>query len=398
MLRGPGIIASALLAMATLAGCDSTSEVASDGALVAAEMPPLEFEALGRSESLAGLYEDDWFFAHDLNFNTLGRGKIMVIDAGDGAMNYRGAIDADQFASFLQSSSRKELYVAETFYSRGSRGTRTDVVTIYDRDTLMVESEVVLPNNNRAQNVTQKAALSITDNSKFALVYTFTPATGVAVIDLDSRTLVNEIDTAGCILAYPSGAQGFASLCGDGRMVNFTLDNAGRVAARAESQSFNDIDNNPMFMMSARVGDITYFPTFEGSLQGVRLGDGAPAPLPIWNFAEGTDREPSGWQVISADDAGQVYVLMRADSKPGDHKFGGGEIWVLDPVERTIVRKITLAEESLSIEVSHGPAPKLLVTSLTMGLDVYDLEQDARVRTVSGFLSSNPFVLHAVER
>lgn len=385
------------IACASLGACDASKNEEAGEALVAADMAPLANEEIGRGESLAGLYEDDWFFAHDLNFNTLGRGKIMVIDAGNATLNYRGAIDADQFASFQQSAVRKELYVAETFYSRGSRGKRTDVLTIYDRETLTVIDEVVLPNDNRAQNVTQKAALSVTGNGKFALVYTFTPATGVAVVDLDTRTLVNEIDTGGCILAYPSGVQGFASLCGDGRMANFMLEANGQVAAREEGDPFNDIDENPMFMKSATVGDITYFPTFEGFLQGVRLGDGAPEPLDIWHFAERTDRKPSGWQVITADASGLIYVLMRPDAKPGDHKFGGSEVWVLDPLERSIVRKIELAEESLSIEASKGADPLLLVTSLSMGLDVYDLGTDSRVRTVGGFLSSNPFVLHAVE-
>lgn len=390
-------ILTATIAAISLAACSQSEEADGGAALVAAGMAPLANEPIGRIETLEGQYDSDWFFAHDLNFNTLGRGRIMVIDAGASTLNYRGAIDADQFASFRQSAARNELYVAETFYSRGMRGTRTDVVTIYDRETLSVLGEIVLPNSNRAMSVTQKSALDITANGKFLLVYSFTPATGVIVIDLEARRIVNEIDTAGCILVYPNGNQGFASLCGDGKMAAFELDVTGQVVQRTESAAFNNIDDNPIFMKSARIGDITYFPTFEGYLQGVRLGGGAPEPLDIWHFAEGSDRKPSGWQVITADRSGLVYVLMRADAQPGDHKFGGSEVWVLNPASRTIVRKIELAEESLSIEASSGANPLLLVTSLNMGLDVYDLEGDNRVRTIGGFMSSNPFVLHAVE-
>lgn len=378
-------------------GCDNAGESVTEDALVAADMPPLEFEAIGQSESLAGQFEDDWFFAHDANFATLAIGRVLVIDAGDGTLNYRGAIDAAQFASFVQSPARNELYVAETYYSRGTRGERTDVVTIYDRDTLLPTAEILLPNNNRAMHVTQKASLSLTRNGKFALVYTFTPATGVAVIDLDSRKLVNEIDTGGCILAYPAGEQGFASKCGDGTMASFALDAGGKVTQRHESAAFNDIDDNPLFSMSASIGDIVYFPSFEGYLQGVRLGNGAPEPLEAWHFAEGTDRKPSGWQMISGDREGRIYILMRENAQPGDHKFGGGEVWVLDPKERKVLRKITLAQDSVSIEVSHGATPVMLVTNDAMGLDVYDLESDRKKRTIGGFLAAMPLVLHAFE-
>ncbi|TNE31027.1 MAG: amine dehydrogenase [Alphaproteobacteria bacterium] len=381
----------------TLAACGQSQSDGDGSALVAADAPPLENEQIGKSESLEGKYEDDWFFAHDVNFNTLVLGKVMVIDAGDGTLNYRGAIDAAQMATFNQSSKRKELYVAETYYERGTRGKRTDVMTIWDRETLKPKGEVILPNNNRAQNVTQKAGLSLTANQKFALIYTFTPATGVAVIDLDSRKLVNEIDTGGCILAYPAGDQGFASLCGDGKMASFALSDSGQVAERTESAAFNDIDNNPLFTMSTTVGDVTYFPTFEGYLQGVQLGDGAPKPQEAWHFADGTDRKPSGWQMITGDAQGRVYVLMRAGAKPGDHKYGGDEVWVLDPKARKVVRKIKLEGESISIEVSHAAKPIMLVTNGSMELEVYDLASDKKVRSIGGFMAAMPMVLHAFE-
>ncbi|OAN81707.1 hypothetical protein A8B77_08895 [Erythrobacter sp. EhN03] len=377
--------------------CNNSSDDASKSATIGTDSSPLEPEEIGKSETLNGEYDNHWFFAHDANFNTLAIGKVMVIDAGAKSRNYRGAFDAAQFASFVQSPLRNELYVAETYYSRGTRGDRTDTLTIYDRDTLKPVSEVLLPNNNRAQNVTQKAALSLTGNGKFALVYTFTPATGVAVIDLDSRKVVNEVDTGGCILAYPAGPQGFASLCGDGTMASFNLGNSGEVAQRGESKPFNDIDKNPLFTMSTAVGDVVYFPSFEGYLQGVRLGEKAPAPLDKWYFAKGSDRKPSGWQMVSGDSGGLVYVLMRANAKPGDHKSGGGEVWVLDPEVRKIVRKIKLVENSVSIEVSHGDEPLMLVTNGSMALDVYDLQTDKKVRTIGGFAAAMPLVLHAFE-
>lgn len=357
----------------------------------------LPFEEVGRSETLQGTSNDNWLFAHDMNFNSLGRGKVMVLDVAAENRNYLGAIDADQFATFQQSPKRKELYVAETFYTRGSRGERTDVLTIYDQGTLKFVGEIILPGNKRAQSVTQKASFQLTRDEKFALIYNFTPATSVTVVDLDTRKVATEVDIPGCTLVFPRGESGFASLCGDGKMVGFDLTEAGQVAQRYETTAFNNIDDNPMFMKFANVGDVTYFPTFRGYLQPVKMGDGAPVPGEEWDFSGDSGWEPSGWQVITADNNGRIYVLMRADAKEGDHKSGGSEVWVLNPGEKKIERKIKLKTGALSIEATRAQKPLLVVTNLNMELDTYDLENDSLIRTIGNFLSASPFVLHAAE-
>lgn len=386
--------ASALL----LSACGGFgTDQADDADAPFANMPALEVEEIGITETLAGQYTDNWVFAQDMNFNTLGRGKVMVIDAGGTVKNFRGQVDADQFASFVQSSKRNTLYVAETFYSRGSRGTRTDVVTIYDRDTLKTVGEIILPNSNRGMSVVQKNSFRLTNDQKFALLFTFTPSSGVAVIDLDSRKIVNEIDIPGCSLIYPRGDRGFASLCGDGTMVAYDLDGAGKVIANFETKAFNDIDNDPMFMKAAVIGNISYFPTFDGNLQAVTFGAGAPKIGTKWRFAGDSGWGPSGWQVITADVNGLVYVLMREAVKEGDHKIGGSQIWVLDPVKKEMIRKIDLKNGGFSIEATKSKSPLLMVTNEAMSIDVYDLSSDKHVREIGGFLSSQPYVLDAAE-
>ena len=401
------MIAAALVFSAfTLSGCsedsDSGNGSASEEAPFAAQ-PALPSETPGKSETLRGLYKDTWFFAHDMNFNTLGRGKIMVIDAvaaepaTASVKHYRGQVDADQFATFVQSSKRNELYVAETFYSRGSRGKRTDAVTIYDKDTLQTVGEVLLPNNNRHMSVAQKNAFRLTNDQKFALVFTFTPSTGVAVIDLDSRTLVNEIDIPGCSLIYPAGKRGFASLCGGGGLVAFDLDGRGKVTKTTKVKPFNDIDNDAMFMKAGVVGDLYYFPTYSGNLQTLDLGEGEPVISPKWKFAGESGWGPSGWQVVTADRSGLVYVLMREAVEEGDHKIGGTQVWILDPTKKQVLDKIKLRNGGLSIEATQSQKPLLIVTNADMMLDVYDLSTGEHLREIGGFLSSQAFTLHAVE-
>lgn len=399
MLIKKNLGSAVIVCSMVLSGCSSQSdkEQSSDEGAPFANMPELANEEIGVAETLKDQYDGNWIFAHDLNFNTLGRGKIMVIDAAAEKRHYRGQIDADQFATFTQSSKRNELYVAETFYSRGSRGKRTDVVSIYDQESLQNIGEIILPNNNRGLSVTQKNSFRLTNDQKFALVFTFTPSSGVAIVDLDSRAVVNEIDIPGCSLIYPKGNRGFATLCGDGTLVAFELDANGKSIGSSESKVFNDIDDDAMFMKAGVVGDQYYFPTYTGQLQAVTLGSGEPVIADKWNFAGDSGWGPSGWQVITADKLGFIYVLMREAVKEGDHKFGGSQIWVLNPTEQEIVRKIDLENGGFSIEATRAEKPLLFVTNASMTFDVYDLSTDKIVRNIGGFKSSEAFVLHAIE-
>ena len=397
--KGFSISASAI-SIVGLASCVAGDPAESEAAQDVAEFkdaPPLSAEEFLITDILENVGAG-WVFAHDLNFNTLTSGRIQVFDVLAENKNFKGQLNAAQFASFAQSPERSELYVAETYYSRGVRGERTDLIAIYDLLTLNLKEEIILPNNNRGMNVTQKGNFQLSGDGKFAFVFTFTPASGVAVIDLDTRTVVNEIPVPGCTMAYPFRDRGFAMLCGDGGMIAIDLDASGQVAKEHVTDFFHDIDEHPMFMKYARVGNQMYWPTFTGRLQSVDFGSEAPVPGDLWDFVGDADYLPSGWQVITAAPNGHVYVLMRAGAAPGDHKFGGDEVWELDPQSKTIVRKFKLATSALSIEALRTELPTLVVTAAEdMSLDVYNLNSGERIRSIGGFMSSTPFVLHASE-
>lgn len=365
----------------------------------AGDAPPLPPEPIPAVATLPPS-SDHRIYAHDAAFYSLTSGKVFVVDAGVGTRNVAGLVGAAQFPSFRESAVRGELYVAETFFARGTRGAQTDVLTIYDRDSLALLGEVVLPGTKRMQVVPQKAALQVTRNGAFALVFNFTPASSVTVVDLAGREAVNEIAVPGCMLTYPMGETGFVTLCGDGSLQAFALDADGQAAGAHGSGPFNDIDGDPMFMKAAWAGGTAYFPTFGGWIQPLDLGGEEARPLARWRLATDlpdapASARPSGWQVISADADGRLYVLMRKDAGPGDHKFGGETVWVVDPAERRVTRILALETPGVSIEATRGRPPLLAVTNAEMQLDVYDPQSGARVRTIGGWGPAMPLVLHA---
>ena len=365
----------------------------------AGDAPPLPPEPIPAVASLPPPSEHR-IYAHDAAFYSLTSGKVFVVDAGDDTRNVVGLIGAAQFPAFRESRARGELYVAESFFARGTRGAQTDVLTIYDRGSLARLAEVALPGAKRMQVVPQKAALQVTRNGAFALVFNFTPASSVSVVDLATREVVNEIAVPGCMLTYPMAGTGFVTLCGDGSLRAFELDSSGQATTVRGSEPFNDIDDDPMFMKAAWVGETAYFPTFQGWIQPLDLAGEEARPLPRWRLATDlpeapANARPSGWQVISADTDGRLYVLMREDAGPGDHKFGGETVWVADPLERRVTRVLALETPGVSIEATRGRPPLLAVTNADMQLDVYDPESGARVRTIGGWGPAMPLALHA---
>ncbi len=362
----------------------------------------LSVEEIPSVETLPSRYPADWIFVHDMKFVSLVDGKVVLVDVASGSRHYKGTIGAAQFASFIRSRKRQELYVSETFYSRGTRGDRRDVLTIYDQQNLVPVGEVLLPGSKRGLSVTQKASLQLTGNEKFALVFNFTPAASVTIIDLDTREIINDVEIPGCSLIYPVGDQAFGTMCGNGTMTVFHIDDRGQAVRTMSTGAFNDIDHDPLFMKVSSIGSVTYFPSFNGNIQPVDLSGDSAAPLEKWSLlTDETAREnwkPSGWQVITVNEqAQQLYVLMKKKAEEGDHKVGGDEVWVADPSSQKIIRRLPLKTLGISIEVTAGERPYLVVANALSGLDVYDAGTGVHIRTIGGGLAENPLVLHAVK-
>ena len=75
----------------------------------------------------------NWVFIMDLQFPVNMLQKIWIID-GD-ARKLLGTVFGGYEANFEISPDHREMYMIDTYYSRGWRGDRTDVVSIFDAHT-----------------------------------------------------------------------------------------------------------------------------------------------------------------------------------------------------------------------------------------------------------------------
>ncbi|MFT5132129.1 MAG: methylamine dehydrogenase heavy chain [Gammaproteobacteria bacterium] len=350
-------------------------------------------------EKLPASYPDTWVYAHDTNFFALADGKVVVVDVAAENRHYKGSLGVGQFGSFLPSSTRSELYAAETFYSKRLRGERSDVITVYDKVNLSPIAEIALPGGKRGQFVTYESTLQFLDNEKYLLLYNFSPAASVSVIDIDKRKIVSEVQIPGCAMIYPTAKLSFASLCSDDVMLISTLDNKGKVKSQKRSKKFFDGGKDPLFAFNAMIGDVAYFPSFLGQVQAIDMSSEIPKILESWSLVTDVEAKenwrPGGWQIITGHKGGDLYVLMHKDGYNGSHKDGGSEVWVFDTKSKKRSRRIVLKEWGVSIEVTSGESPYLVVTNGNYDLDVYSAGDGNWIRMIGGRAFEMPMVLHA---
>lgn len=355
-------------------------------------------EKLNQVVTLPADYPEQWIFAHDAAFFHMTNGRYVLLDpAADNApAQYLGMVDAGLIAAFAQSPSRGEFYIAESYYDRGTRGKRTDVVTIYDITTLSPKGEVVLPEDQvRMVAMPEKYGATIVDD-KFLVISNMSPATGVSIVDLDKRELVESSLLPGCILNFPTGKRGFTGICVDGSLKTFALDEKGKIVATTPTASFFNPQTDPFFEKPAIVDGKGYFIAFDGRVQEVDLSGDAAVLGETWHLLDDEEKaknyRPGGWQLHGTDDQGLLYILMHDNGGEGTHKNGGQELWVVDLKNRTRVEKIALKNHGISVAVTRGEQPYVVITNADFQLDVY--HNRAYVRTLAPFGQETPFLVH----
>ncbi len=147
-------------------------------AQAAALPPPLPAEHL-KVEPLAAAGPHRIYVFDDAFFNETDT-RVYVFD-GD---TYRrlGQIDTGYFSAVNISPDGKTTVAATTYFSRGSRGTRTDVVEFHDNSTLTPIREIVLP-AKRAMTLPTFFGVAYSDDAHFVYASYITPAASFGVLD-----------------------------------------------------------------------------------------------------------------------------------------------------------------------------------------------------------------------
>jgi methylamine dehydrogenase heavy chain len=337
-----------------------------------------------------------WVFVFDEAFENELDQRLLLFD-GD---TYRrlGQIDAGFGPGVAFSPGGAITAVATTYFARGSRGTRTDVVEFTDNRTLAVTGEIVLP-PKRAQLFIPMYTLAYSADGRFLYAAYITPATSFAVLDPVQRKVLGEIDTAGCTMVIPSGADRVSSLCESGRLLTVKLDAQGHEAARSMSAPFFDADADPVFVQAIPTNEGYVFLSFLGSVHAVDLRGAEPQFAQPWSMVSDTEKgvwRPGAEQVGAIHRAlGRLYVPMHRGGE-GTHKDGGTEIWVFDLATHRRLARWTMPGAKLTrilgIQVSQDDAPLLFAATESAQVAVLDA-RSGQLRHVEAHMGQTPWLI-----
>ena len=344
------------------------------GAATAA--PPLPIEHLTIAK--VGPKSPHWIYVLDYAFNNEIDTRVYLFD-GD---TYRriGQIDTGFSPGVNLSPDGRTLAVATTYFARGGHGTRTDVVEFNDTSTLGKTGEIVLPPKH-AQTLANLYTLAYSSDGKFLYAPYLTPAASFGVLDPAKKTVLSEIDTAGCTLVIPFGPNRVSSICESGRLLTVTLAPNGHEASRTTSDQFFDPDKDPVFVQAMPLADGYAYISFLGMVHEVDLSHEKPVFRAPWSLVSGADKgtwRPGGVQLGAVHRTlGRMFVQMHRGGE-GTHKTGGSEIWVFDMKSHQRLARWTVdTHESggiAGLQVSQDAAPLLFAVTEKADLLIFDAQ------------------------
>ena len=311
-------------------------------------------ESVGESESLPAQPGPHWVWVSDI---LLKRAALVDADGGRFLGTLPGGVG---ILAPLRSRDGREIYMAETYYARGTRGARTDLVSIADALTLQSKGEVVIP-PKRAEHVSWVAGSALSDDGRFVAVFNLTPATSLSIVDVAERRFVAEVETPGCSLVYAAGPRRFLSLCADGTALVLTLDDKGNELSKVRTERWFDPQKDPVMEKAARRGDQWFFVSFEGVVHPIDVSGESLRFLDPWPLFSDADRaaewRAGGMQPIALHAAtGRLHVLVHQGGAD-THKDPGTEVFVYDVDKRERVQRIALRNPTASFVLGQMKMP-----------------------------------------
>ena len=338
-----------------------------------------------------------WMWVSDLVFNAAEGGKAFLIDGDSGQM--LGMLSTGFFfASALHDSDYQTIYSPEIYMSRGTRGKRTDIIAVYNPKTLEPIDEIIIP-PKRLTSVPVVGHAAISEDDRFLVVYNFTPAQSVSVVDAKNRVFIREVETPGCAEVFAAGPRAFNMICGDGTMLTLRLDDTGDVTS-VRSKKFFDPQVDVIDDKMAPYGTSWAFFTLSGMVQMVSMEGGIPVFAEPWSLFSSHDLADEwklgGYQYATiCESTAELYVLVHQGGQY-THKQPGVDVWVYDLKTNVRKRKISLSRAATSIYVTQDEQTLMFTADAEhSGVQVYDAETGKHLHDVED-LAANPMLFWPV--
>ncbi len=170
-----------------------------------------------------------------------------------------------------------------------------------------------------------------------------------------------------------------------------TLDKNGKEAERVRSDSFFDVEKDPVYDRVVRSKGGWMLITHDGLVREVGVDGNRIRVGDAWSMLNDEDKEdgnkkeqwrPGGDQPFTVHrDSSLLYSLMHK-GKVDTPDAEGTEIWVFDTNRRKRVARLVLPVTATSILSSQEQSPRLYVYDKDKKLQIYDGRQLKPVRTI----------------
>ena len=302
----------------------------------------------------------EWFWSYGLRMPSLVDGQAFLFDEHGKRLGQLST--GFWFNNLINAKLRSEIITTETYFSRGTRGERTDIVAVYDARSLSPKQEIIIP-SKRMNSVKNNGLLALTDDEKFALVVNYTPAQSISIVNLELGEFVEEVETSGCSVIYGAGNRNFYTICANGSFMQIKLGDDGRVLERQRSEKlFNAVDDF-LSIAASRIGDTWYFVSRQYNVYAIKMDGDTIELVNKWPLASEAEREDN-WTIAGLDHttaheaSNRLYVLMHQGQR---HQFEepGTHVWVYNATTGEKLQEIELEEMSLAMKVSQTQTPRL---------------------------------------
>ena len=363
------------------------------------DLPPLPIEKTGNVRVLPSEFPETWMFVDESSFMSMFGGKMILLDVAESkhADRIKGTADKNLLGNFIQAKTRPEFYIMESFHSRGARGPKTDVLTIYNKTTMATSKEIIWP-DTRLQSLPRRHAMALTPDEKFLFVANFSPAASITVVDLDTKEITATIGTPGCVLTFATGKRSVSSLCSNGGMLTTVLNESGKLKSQHRIKAFFDTDKTPIFERPVIINEIAYFPSFTGEVHVFDFSGEVAKYLEHWSLVTEDEKKknwrPGGLVLNDTDEQGIMYQIMHPDGYDGSQTHGGSQVWLFDMQTKQRLKVIDIPSWAVSIGVTRGEKPLMVITNAELQLDVYNPRTGKLIQTISDFGNHTPLLVH----
>jgi methylamine dehydrogenase heavy chain len=323
-----------------------------------------------------------------------GMNGTRVFDGDTGKM--KGTVDTSSRSDMAIDPAGKFYYVAESLWSEGDRGTRQDIVTIYDSVTQERLGKIAIPGRLIVGNRKQNFVLSY--DGSLGFVYNMQPSSSVNVVDLVKRKFVRTIELPGCASLFPAPGKAFSALCSDGSLATVSL--AGAKPVITHSAPFFSATGDPIFdngIVDKAKGEATFL-TYTGLIYQVKLGATPEIGTP-WSLQQAAGLRPGDTAPLDVNwfpggrqpmalhrPSGTLYVLMHV-GEYWTQKEPGTEIWKIDLATHKVLKRHPLKDEVSNIEVTQDDKSLIFVNEgkgKTWILDSETFEEKRNIEHAGG--------------